>query len=356
MARYTPVNRNLREQLKFTIERSLAKSQIPGAAIAIWRSGRAFLEISVGYRDKERKIPMPADANFYIYSITKTLIATASLYLVSEGLLELDAPIKTYVTDFPLDDAVTLRQLLSHTSGLPDYGAVPASFEAVKANPSSPWSTEAFLDLARTQGLQFPPGTGWAYSNIGYLLVKIILERTSGLSIEKLLNKVIFSPLGLKKTFVPTTLEDVDRLTPGYTTFFNGNELQDMSRSYHPGWVAHSVAISTAPELAKLVDGLFHGKILKLSLVDRMCYPIHHLGKHPLFENLGCGLGLFVDTESPYKKVAGHTGEGPGYSVAAFHFSSLAGPNATIAALVNRDKHDCGLALVYKIARTITEC
>jgi D-alanyl-D-alanine carboxypeptidase len=214
------MDRALKDQLKLIVEQSLAKSQTPGAAIAIWLDGRAFLEIGVGYTDKECEMPMPADANFYIYSITKTLIATASLYLVSQGLLELDAPIKTYAIDFPVGDAITLRQLLSHTSGLPDYGSVPAYFEAVKANSSSPWPTATFLDLARTQGLQFVPGTGWAYSNIGYLLVKCILERTSNLSIEKLLNRVIFTPLGLKKTFVPTTLEDVDRLTPGYTTFF----------------------------------------------------------------------------------------------------------------------------------------
>ncbi|MBE9166858.1 serine hydrolase [Pleurocapsales cyanobacterium LEGE 06147] len=75
------------------------------------------------------------------------------------------------LTDFPVDTSVTLRQLLSHTSGLPDYGGVPGYSEAVKAHPSSPWSTEAFLDLVCTQGLQFAPGKGWAYSNIGYLLV-----------------------------------------------------------------------------------------------------------------------------------------------------------------------------------------
>lgn len=349
------MDQNLREQLKLIVGQSLTESQTPGAAIAIRINGRAFLETGIGYRDKDCQVSLSTDANFYIYSITKSLIATALLHVVSKGLLELDAPVQNYLTDLPLATSITLRQLLSHTSGLPDYGGVSAYSQAVKASPNSPWSTEAFLNLAYTQGLQFAPGKGWAYSNIGYLLLKCLLEKTTGLSIQKLLKKIIFSPLSLKKTFVPTSVDDVNELTPGYTTFFSANELQDMTRSYHPAWVAHSVAMSTAPELAKIIDALFRGQILNLSLIEQMSHPIYSLGKYPLFEDLGYGLGLFVDTESPYGKVRGHTGEGPGYSVAAFHFSSLAGAKTTIAALVNRDKHDYGLALVYKIARMIAE-
>jgi len=349
------VDQELPEQLKFIVKESLTKSQSPGAAIAIRINGQAFLETGIGYQDINRKVPLSADANFYIYSITKTFIATAVLHLVSKGLLELDAPVPTYLTDFPLNTSATIRQLLSHTSGLPDYGEVPAYFEAVKANPSSPWSTEAFLDLVHTQGLKFAPGEGWAYSNIGYLLIRCFLEKTTDLSLQQLLNQVIFRPLSLQKTFVPTTLDDVSELTPGYTAFFSGDELQDMSRIYHPSWVAHRVAVSTAPELAKIIDGLFRGKLLDWSLVEQMSRPIYNLGKYPLFENLGYGLGLFVDTESSFGQVKGHTGEEPGYSVAAFYFPSLAGSSTTITALVNRDKHDYGLVLVGKMAHIIAE-
>lgn len=344
---------DLREQLGLAVTQSLIKAQTPGAAVAIRINGQTFLEGGIGFRDSNHEVSLSTDANFYIYSITKSLMATASLHLVDKGLLELDAPVQIYLTDFPFDDSITLRQLLSHTSGLPDYGGVPAYSEAVKANPSSPWSSAAFLDLAHTQGLQFLPGKGWAYSNIGYLFLKYILEKITDLSVQQLLDKVIFSPLSLKKTFVPTALDNVDVLTPGHTTFFGKDELQDMSRLYHPSWVAHSVAVSTAPELAKIVDALFGGKILDRSFVEQMTHPIYSLGKYPLFKDLAYGLGLFIDTESPYGKVKGHTGEGPGYSVAAFHFPKLAGSNTTIVALANRDKHDYALTLVYKMANII---
>jgi hypothetical protein len=86
-------------------------------------------------------------------ALPKVLITITSLHLVGEGLLELDAPVRNYLTNFLLDTSITLRHLLSHISGLADYGRVPAYSEAVKANPTSPWPTQAFLDLAYSQGL-----------------------------------------------------------------------------------------------------------------------------------------------------------------------------------------------------------
>ncbi|MBD2778304.1 serine hydrolase [Iningainema tapete] len=336
------------EQIKLTVEQALNKNQIPGAAIAIYINSQSFLETSIGYQDLNHEVFLPVDANFYIYSITKSLLATASLYLVSRGVLAIDTSVKTYLPDFPLNASITLRQLLSHTSGLPDYGAVSAYFDAVKATPSSPWSTETFLDFAQTQGLQFPPGKAWKYSNIGYLLLKCILEKVTGFSLQQLLHKVIFNPLSLQKTFIPSTLHDIRELTPGYSTFFNG-DLQDVTRVYHPSWVAHGVVVSTAPELAKIIDALFTGKILNPLFVNQMLTPVHLLGKHSLFQLLGYGLGLFLDVESPYRMVGGHTGEGPGYSVAAFHFPKLADSRVTVVAFVNRDQHDSGLVLVDKM-------
>jgi len=91
---------DLREQLKLIVGQPLTISQTPGAAIAIHINGQAFLETGVGYQDRDREAPISTDANFYVYSITKCLIATASLYLVSEGLLDLDAPVQDYLINF----------------------------------------------------------------------------------------------------------------------------------------------------------------------------------------------------------------------------------------------------------------
>ncbi len=112
----------LLEQLKLSIEHTLCKFQAPGAAVAIYINGQPFLETGVGYQDIEGKIPLPTNPNFYLYSITKSLYAIALLKLLDEGQLNLNMPIQSYLPNLPLDTPVTLQQLLSHTSGLPDYG------------------------------------------------------------------------------------------------------------------------------------------------------------------------------------------------------------------------------------------
>lgn len=336
------------------VERTLAQAEMPGAAIAFRIDGRPYLDLGVGCRDVSQTQPLPENASFYIYSVTKTLMAAAVLHQVNQGRLDLDAPIQHYWPDFAVATPLTLRQILSHTSGLPDYGGLPAYSEAVKTTPGQPWSTDQFLAVIQTRGLLFDPGQGWAYSNIGYLALKLLLENVTGRSMQDCLNELFFAPLGLQHTFVAHSLDDVTHLMPGYTSTF-GEGLQDMSQRYHPGWVSHGVVVSTASELAAMMDALMTGKILNLALVEQMTQPVYSLGSHPPLQTVGCGLGLFMDTDAPYGQVVGHNGGGPGYSIAAFHFSALAGRPTTIAAATNREGDNVGLEVVYAIARVLSE-
>lgn len=345
---------NTQSALKAAVEHTLAQAQMPGAAIALCIDGQPGLNIGIGYQDIHQTEPLPEGANFYIYSVTKTLIAAAVIYQVSQGRIDLNAPIQHYWPNFPVATPITLRQILSHTSGLSDYGGLPAYSAAVKATPGAPWSSDAFLAIARTQGLLFDPGQGWSYSNIGYLALKLLLETITGQPLQAVFNQLVFAPLALTQTFVASTLEDVIGLTPGYTSLF-GDNLQDMSQCYHPGWVSHGVVVSTAPELAAMMDALITGKILDLTLVEQMAQPVHSLGAYPPLQTVGCGLGLFMDTDSPYGKVIGHNGGGPGYSIAAFHFSALAGRPTTIAAATNREGDNVGVEVVYAVARALSE-
>lgn len=86
-----------------------------------------------------------------------------------------------------------------------------------------------------------------------------------------------------------------------------------------------------------------------------MLDPVYILGAHPLFIRVGYALGLFVDVASPYGTVGGHTGEGPGYSAAAFNFSSVRESRLTLVALINRDRHDFGLQLIFNMLYTLVE-
>ena len=106
-----------------------------------------------------------------VYSVTKTFLGVLCLRLE----LDLEAPVATWIDDSRLPHA-TLRQLLDHTSGIPDYGRLPAYRQAVQATPSEPWDDEELLARALAAGPDFEPGEGWAYSNTGFMLVRRIVD------------------------------------------------------------------------------------------------------------------------------------------------------------------------------------
>lgn len=286
------MEQDFHKQLQVVVGQTLCASQTPGATVAMYADGQILLETGFGYQDLEYKSLLPSNAKFCIYSVTKSLLATASLILVSKGLIALDTPVQKYLPNLTLASKLTLRQLLSHTSGLPDYGGTTAYINSLQTSPSSPWSEEIFLNFAQKQSLLFAPGEKWAYSNIGYLLVRLVLEKVTGLSMQRLLSELVFKPLFLQNTSVAIALEDTSLLTPGYSSFFSDNQLQNIIPFYHPGWVAHGVVVSTASELAKIVDALFAGKLLNPLLVKQMTASPYILGKHYLFKLLGYGLAF----------------------------------------------------------------
>ncbi len=244
----TSRNTELRRRLTDAVQQVLRDAATPGAVVALVANGQVLLEAGVGTRDLAHTTPLDVDAQFYLYSVTKSLLATATLQLVEQGRIALDAPVQTYLPALPLATPVTVRQLLRHTGGLPDYGELRAYFEAVQAHPAQPWTPAEFLERTLPRGLKFAPGQGWGYSNVGFLIVRLLLERVTGSPLREVLRQGLFAPLGLQRTFVAETLTDARALTPGYSGLFSQDgALADVAPIYHPGWVSHGVVISTAP-------------------------------------------------------------------------------------------------------------
>jgi D-alanyl-D-alanine carboxypeptidase len=320
-----------------------------GAAVALTVDGRALVT-AVGHADGGRTIPMPPDASFYLYSITKMCIAVAALRLAERGQLDLDAPLRERLPRPGYEGAPTLRQLLAHTGGLPDYGGTPVYQEAVRDRPEAPWTADEFLARTLPLGPLFPPGAGWAYSNVGYLLVRLALERATGLPLAGLLGDLVFAPLGLRRTRLAASLADAAGLTPG---FDGGADASDPPRNalarYHPGWVSHGTARSTAAETAMLLDGLVGGRLLAPASLAAMLDGVPVPGDHPPFAEPVYGLGLMMDRSSPFGLVVGHAGGGPGHATAAFHFPDVAGRRLTVVALANRGESDVALAVAFAL-------
>jgi D-alanyl-D-alanine carboxypeptidase len=278
---------------------------------------------------------------FLAYSLTKTFVAALILGVCEQGNLHLDDRLAKWFPRISRADRITVRQLLNHTAGIPDYGGLRAYHESLKADPATPWSFERYAAETFDQGLSFEPGQAWGYSNPGYMLLKRILEEVAGASFRALVAERIARPLGLRRTFVAEGIDDLAGLAPGTSNVLSPDSSpRDVRTHYHPGWVSHGVVASTASDLVSFVDGLFRGMLLSRKSLDEMTrlVPVPADPGPPPEQNVrvrrgtpSYGLGLMGDPTSPWGLVVGHNGGGPCYSASVFHAVDLDG--ATVCAM-----------------------
>jgi CubicO group peptidase (beta-lactamase class C family) len=239
------------------------------------------------------------------WSLSKTALATAALALVQKGELKLDSPLA--------GREFTLRHLLRHSAGLPDYGDLADYHLAVSAG-HSPWSYEELFTRVEANRLRSTPGTCFKYSNIGYTIVRMMIEEKTGLTIGDALTTLVFDPLGIDDVYVATRPEELvaDRggSTPGY----------------HPGWVFHGLIVSTPLRAALFLGRLFDGGLINSTYLEFMRNPVTLLSPGPVadrpWNSMGYGLGLMIDLKSPLGPCYGHTGTGPGSTTATYIFDA----------------------------------
>jgi len=306
---------------------SAAAGQRGTASLAvIEHSGAAPLACWVPQSDEE-----PA---YLAYSITKTFTAALILQLCDEHRLTLDAPLARWFPRIDRADRITIRQLLEHTAGIPDYGPLRSYHESVKSAPGSPWSFERYAAETFDRGLQYEPGHGWAYSNPGYMLLKRIAEETGGASFATLVSERIAAPLGLRRTYVAESIDDLATLAPAPSSLLSPDGApRDVRMTYHPGWVSHGVVASTASDVVRFLDALFGGAVISRESIARMLefvpVPVdasdHWRGGAPHY-----GLGVMGSTSSRWGLIAGHNGGGPGYTASAFHAFELGGASVCV--------------------------
>jgi len=175
-------------------------SSTPGCAVGVERVGQPVLMRAYGSSDLEHGIPIVVDSVFEAGSVSKQFTAAAVLLLAREGKLALEDDVRKYIPELPdYGHPITVDELLSHTSGLRDWGDV----EAIAGWPRGDriYSMADVLDVAKRQhALNFEPGTAWSYTNTGYNLLAIIVERVSGKSLPAFSRERIFIPLGMTRS------------------------------------------------------------------------------------------------------------------------------------------------------------
>ncbi|GIJ79764.1 D-alanyl-D-alanine carboxypeptidase [Micromonospora phaseoli] len=219
-----------------------------------------------GVRDLRSATPVPADARIRIGSVTKVFTAVVVYQLVAEGQLDLDEPVRPHLPDLiPADwPTITVRQLLAHTSGLPSP-VLPDGLDWQLAHRYDRWTPEQIVRTALTNPPEYAPGSAQRYTNMGYIVAGILIERVTGTSYPEQMRQRIFRPLGLRDTYAPGTATGIrGPHVRGYQQVASDGrtELIDATRWSQTFTPASGDLVSTLADLDRFAAALFDGRLL----------------------------------------------------------------------------------------------
>lgn len=291
VARADPVDRLIQAEMK--------RRHIPGLALAVVRDGKPIKVKGYGLADIENNVRVTPESVFELASIGKTFTATAIMMLVEEGRLRLDDTIDRYLPDPPEAwKAITIRHLLTHTAGLSDR------FESVQFGPYV--GKAEMYDGVRKDEASARPGERWSYSDPGYFLLGMILEKASGTSWSEFLNERIFRPLGLTATSTQDLTTILPRRVHGYGR--RGGKWINIRRVVEMELFSFGGLFSTVGDLAKWDAALYTEKLLKRSSLEQMWTPATLSdGSRVASWDGSYGLGWFLSEQRGHRYV-GHSG------------------------------------------------
>jgi len=304
--------------------KALADSGTPSLSIAVVKEGRIAYVKAYGNARLEPLMPATPAMRYSIGSVSKQFMACAILLLAQEGKLSLDDPVSRFLPSLTRARDITIRELLSHTSGYQDY--YPLDY--VAPFMQQPVTAEEILTRWARKPLDFDPGTKWQYSNTNYVVAGRILEKVTGEPFFTFLKQRIFGPLGM------TSVIDLDEEplgagdAAGYTHFGLGpaRPVQAEAR----GWLfAAGELAMTASDLAVWDQSLLEGKLLQPASLDAMITPVRLKNGAPQGYALGVGVG----------NAAGYPKLSHGGAVSGFVSDNVVwlGQGAAVAALTNMD-------------------
>jgi len=316
---------------------ALARSGVPGASVAVVKDGRIAYLKAYGNAKIEPKTLATPEMRYSIGSISKQFTAAAVLLLQEQRKLTLDDKVAKYIPDLTRANEVTIRQLLSHTSGYQDYW--PQDY--VMPMMLQPVTPQKILEMFAHKDLDFDPGTKWQYSNTNYVIAGVIVEKVSGMPLLEFLQKKRLTPLGMKSV-ANTDQEKLGDTDPtGYLRYALG-PLRAAPKE-GKGWLfAAGELAMPAQDLAKWDISLIDQKLMKPNSYREFSNEI-------LLKNgLGTHYGLGVDVSSD----AGHRSLSHGGEVSGFTSENIVFPDerVAVAVLTNQDAAGAAGEIAHGIA------
>ncbi len=243
---------------------NLARQSLFTGSVLVAQHGKVLLSQGYGLADRKQNIPNTPQTRFRLGSVTKQFTAMAILILEAQGKLNVKDLICKYIRDCPSTwAAITIHQLLAHTSGIPDLFSV-VNWSEIRATPATPLETMARF---KDKPLDFQPGERWSYSNSGYIVLGYIIEQVSGQTYEDFLQKSIFTPLNLRDTGYEHTSNG---LAVGYPDRYSKvpADFVDMSVPFAAGSL-----YSTVEDLYRWEQALSTEKLVPKAYLDEMFAP-----------------------------------------------------------------------------------
>ena len=271
-------------------------------SVLIAEQGEVIYKKGFGMANMEWDIPNEPNTKHRLGSITKQFTAMLILQLVADDAIDLEAPITSYLPDYPKEtgDQITIHHLLTHTSGIPNYTAFPNFFKEQSRNPYTP---DEFVEVFAHKKLDFAPGERFSYSNSGYFLLGVIAEKLTGKTYEQLLHDNIFTPVGMNDTGYDNHEDILKNRATGYEKneygYVNSNYL-DMSIPYAAGSM-----YSTVEDLYLWDQALYTDKLLPQALMDLYFKPyIPAFGDSHYAYGWGVGKEMIGNTEDSVEAIA----------------------------------------------------
>ncbi|HEV3254492.1 MAG TPA: serine hydrolase domain-containing protein [Candidatus Acidoferrales bacterium] len=248
------------------IESQLREQHIPGLALGVLRDGKLIKSQGYGLANIELDVPVKPETVFQTGSVGKQFTATAIMMLVEERKLSLDDPISKYLAGTPAAwSGITVRHLLTHTSGIPEYTS--------RINLQTDYTEDELFQKLIAMPLDFPPGEKWSYSNTGYVLLGFLIHKVTGEFYGDFLQQRIFQPLGMTSTRIISEAAIIPNRSSGYE--WVKDHIQNQA------WVAPTInttadgaLYTNVLDLAKWDAALYTEKLLKKSSFDQMWTPV----------------------------------------------------------------------------------
>jgi CubicO group peptidase (beta-lactamase class C family) len=320
------------KQADAAVEAQRTAQKIPGVSLAVCRDGKIVKVSGYGLANVELDVPVTPETIFQTGSVGKQFTSMAVMMLMEEGKIALDDKLTKYIPESPAAwKDVTIRQLLTHTSGIADYGGEEETMGKGVIRFRKDYTEEELVQAFAKMPMDFAPGDKWSYSNTGYVLLGIAIHRASGKFYGDLLQERVFQPLGMKATRIISEADIVPHRSSGYRLV--KGELKNQE------WVS--------PTLNTTADGALYTNVLDLAKWDAALYTtklVHQTSLDAIWTlvklNSGAtypyGFGWSLEPKNGHRAVS-HDGAWQGFTMSIARYVD---DRLTVIVMTNLDENN----------------